>query len=264
MQCGAIVRWAIDTDQRRAAALPGLHEDRRTATDYHMALDDPAVDAVTICLPHNLHAPVAVEAARAGKHVLCEKPLADSLDAADRMIAAAEQADVALMVAENERFNPLVHKMRELLDEGVIGQIALIQMTREVYTTQASRQERPWYNQAQAAAGGRREATGVMLPRVPGWQVAAWRDEAYTPAQKGCAGNVCPGKKGCAATCAPGKEIRRVYLPTYRGHRVAGVRRHCSFPVDGAQASAPIRLGHRAAHGRGSILRFRRLPGRRQ
>ena len=44
MQSGAIVRWAIDTDQRRAAALPGLREDGHTATDYHVALADPAVD----------------------------------------------------------------------------------------------------------------------------------------------------------------------------------------------------------------------------
>jgi predicted dehydrogenase len=161
MQCGAIVRWAIDSDQGRAAALPGLREDARAATDYHVALADPAVAAVTICLPHNLHAPVAVEAALAGKHVLCEKPLADSLEAADRMIATAEQAGVTLMVAENERFSPLFHKVRELLAEGVIGQIALVQMTREVYTTRASRQERPWYNQVQAAAGGIMMSGGV-------------------------------------------------------------------------------------------------------
>jgi len=51
----------------------------QSATDYREALVDPTVDAVSICLPHNLHAPVAVEAAGAGKHTLVEKPLAATL-----------------------------------------------------------------------------------------------------------------------------------------------------------------------------------------
>ena len=63
----------------------------RVGTDYREALLDPDVDAVDICLPHDLHAAVAVDAAQAGKHILCEKPLAATLDEADRMIAAAEQ-----------------------------------------------------------------------------------------------------------------------------------------------------------------------------
>src|SRR5436305_12201441 len=83
---GADVRWTVDRDGRRAQSVSGILQNARAATDYHQALDDRDVDAISICLPHDLHAPVALEAARAGKHILCEKPLAASLDDADRMI----------------------------------------------------------------------------------------------------------------------------------------------------------------------------------
>ena len=70
-------------------------------------MDDRDLDAVDICLPHNLHARVSIEAVARGKHVLCEKPLAATLPEADAMIATAEKAGVTLMVAENEVFSPL-------------------------------------------------------------------------------------------------------------------------------------------------------------
>jgi len=160
-ECGAQVRWAVDVDRRRAEALRGMQEGIRTATDYRKALDDPQVDAVDICLPHNLHAPIAMKAAEAGKHVLCEKPIAASLEEADRMIEAAEQAGVVLMIAENVRFNPLFHKIRDLLQDGVIGQPALIQMTRECYLTRSFLEDRRWFLDDKAAAGGIMMSGGI-------------------------------------------------------------------------------------------------------
>ena len=164
-QCGVEVRWAIDLDAGRAAALKrSLGEAQGevfTAADYRAALDDPAVDAVDICLPHNLHAPLAVEAAQAGKHVLCEKPLAATLEGAERMIAAADRAAVVLMVAENVRFSPLLHRVRALLREGAIGQPALIQMTRQCYLTRSFLQDRRWFLDAGAAAGGIMMSGGI-------------------------------------------------------------------------------------------------------
>jgi UDP-N-acetyl-2-amino-2-deoxyglucuronate dehydrogenase len=156
-QCGAALRWAVDVNLERANALGA-----GSATgDYRIALSDTAVDAVDICLPHDLHAPVSVEAAQAGKHILCEKPIADTLEAADRMIAAAERAGVTLMIAENEHFNPLYHKIRALLDEGLIGKPALVQRTRECYLTRSFIEDRPWFLDARAAGGGILMAGGV-------------------------------------------------------------------------------------------------------
>ena len=163
--CGASVRWAVDVDLRRAEslkkALAGAPGEIHTAQDCRAALADPRVDAVDICLPHNLHAAVAVEAAQAGKHVLCEKPIAATLEQADHMIEAAGRAGVVLMIAENVRFSPLLRKVRDLLQLGVIGQPALIQVTRQCYLRRSFLEERPWFLSAQAAAGGIMMSGGV-------------------------------------------------------------------------------------------------------
>jgi predicted dehydrogenase len=158
---GAEVRWAVDAELSRAEALQRELKTCLTATDYHQALGDPDVDVVAICLPHHLHAPVAIAAAQAWKHILCEKPLATSLDEADRMIAAADQSGAILMVAENVRFDPLYRKVRDLVQGGVIGRPAVIQVTRETYLTRSFAEERRWYLDQQAAGGGIMMAGGI-------------------------------------------------------------------------------------------------------
>lgn len=104
---------------QKAAALGGP----RVCDDYRALLDDPAVEAVDICLPHHLHAPVAIDAARAGKHILVEKPIATTLDDADRMVAAALEAGVLLMVGHNERFDPQYQAMKAAVERGEIGAV---------------------------------------------------------------------------------------------------------------------------------------------
>ncbi|HEY9161575.1 MAG TPA: Gfo/Idh/MocA family oxidoreductase [Desulfomonilia bacterium] len=90
-------------------------------TDYHDILKRPDIDCIHICLPHHLHAKICVEAFEAGKHVLCEKPIANTLEEADAMIAAGRKAGKILMIAENQLFLPAHRKMKELIDAGVIG-----------------------------------------------------------------------------------------------------------------------------------------------
>ncbi|CAA9580169.1 MAG: Putative dehydrogenase [uncultured Thermomicrobiales bacterium] len=161
---GAELRWLIDTDAERAEGLRrelGAAGATQVGTDYREALRDPATDAVDICLPHDLHAPIAIEATGAGKHVLCEKPLAATLEEADRMIAAAGRAGVVLMVAENVRFDPVFGKVGELLRDGVIGMPALVQLARECYLRASFMRDRPWFLDARAAAGGIMMSGGV-------------------------------------------------------------------------------------------------------
>lgn len=158
---GAIIRWAVDLDANRAGIVAQVQAGTRIGADYHEALADPELDAVVICLPHNLHGPVAIAAATAGKHILCEKPIAASLAEADAMIAAAKRAGVVLMVAENEVFSPLYRRVRDLVAADAIGKPALIQMLRGCYLEESFTKERPWFLDAKVAAGGMMMSGGV-------------------------------------------------------------------------------------------------------
>lgn len=162
---GVQVRWAVDTNLARAAALatmlPQTDHGPRTTSAYQDALADPDLDAVSICLPHNLHASVAIDAAQAGMHVLVEKPLAANLDEADQMIAAADDAGIILMVAENVRFDAVYLKIQELLQEGTIGKPALLHMTRQCYLRESFLHDRRWFLDAEAAAGGIMMSGGI-------------------------------------------------------------------------------------------------------
>jgi len=96
----------------------------RQYTHYGDALADSDVDAVSICLPHALHCPVALEAIQAGKHILCEKPIALSVSDATRMISAAGRQGVKLYVAENAVYTPMSRLLREIVTgRSMIGEL---------------------------------------------------------------------------------------------------------------------------------------------
>lgn len=109
-------------DADRARAFAGEHGIATSYGSYEALLDDEAVDAVYIPLPNSLHREWTVRAAKAGKHVLCEKPLA--LDAAecDEMAAAAADAGVQLMEAFMYRFHPRTERVVEMLGAGAVGE----------------------------------------------------------------------------------------------------------------------------------------------
>ena len=82
---------------------------------------DPNVDAVDICLPHHLHTPTIVAAARAGKAVFCEKPLCTSLEDAARIAAVLDEAGVLFVMGHNQLFQPSLVEARRLLATGALG-----------------------------------------------------------------------------------------------------------------------------------------------
>jgi predicted dehydrogenase len=157
---GARIAWAVDTLAERRGALAEETGAREAAT-IDPVLADEDVDAVLVCLPHNLHEAAAVRALGAHKHVLCEKPIAATLQAADRMIDAADRAGRLLMVAENVWFDPALLEIRELLAGGAIGPVSLVQIARDVWTTDADVVERPWFCSNEQAGGGIMMAGGV-------------------------------------------------------------------------------------------------------
>ena len=91
----------------------------------------PRIDACYVCTPHHLHLEHALLAMSHGKHVLVEKPIAPTADEGRRMIDAAASAGVVLMVAENARFLAVVRHCRELIDEGLLGDLRLAQFQQE-------------------------------------------------------------------------------------------------------------------------------------
>ncbi len=95
-----------------------------TAYDhYEELLAKEKLDAVSVCLPNYLHAPVSIKAAKSGVHVLCEKPMATTAEEARAMIQAAEDHHVFLMIGHNQRFMPPHQKAKEILARGYLGRV---------------------------------------------------------------------------------------------------------------------------------------------
>ena len=100
----------------------------RIFTDYQKLLANPDIDLVELLVPHHLHADMTVAACRAGKHVSVQKPMALNVSEADRMIAAAERANVTLRIYENFVFYPPHVRAKELIDAGEIGEPQMIRI----------------------------------------------------------------------------------------------------------------------------------------
>ncbi|MFC1537615.1 Gfo/Idh/MocA family protein [Gemmatimonadota bacterium] len=115
-----------------ACGIEGLDEfcnrwgvERRT-DDFNVLCRDPEVDVVTICTPTFIHRPVVEAAAAAGKDIICEKPLATTLEDARAIVKAADSAGVKLMYAEDWCFSPILKRVEEILEEGAIGKLLYV------------------------------------------------------------------------------------------------------------------------------------------
>ena len=98
---------------------------------YSEAVLNPEVQAVYICTPHHLHLEHAKLCASSGKDILIEKPLANTTKSAREIITLAKESGINLMVAENYRFMPAIRMCKQLMDEGAIGQIRIVQVQEE-------------------------------------------------------------------------------------------------------------------------------------
>lgn len=95
----------------------------KTFTDYNEMLKMDELDGVVVCTPTAVHAPPTVAALKAGKHVLCEKPMEASLEAATEMVGTAHKTGKILMIALKLRYTPQVIKAKEIIDAGTLGDI---------------------------------------------------------------------------------------------------------------------------------------------
>lgn len=113
-------------DRTRADAFASKHGIGRAYGSYAELLADPAIDVVYIPLPNSLHAEWSIRALEAGKHVLCEKPIASNAAEAEQMAAAAARTGRLLVEAMHWRYHPLAARIREIIDSGVLGPIKRI------------------------------------------------------------------------------------------------------------------------------------------
>ena len=93
------------------------------STDWHDVVNNPEIDVVDICTPNNVHAEIAIAAAKAGKHIICEKPLALTVDQAREMYLTAKENNIKTLVAFNYRKTPAVQLAKKYIEEGAIGEI---------------------------------------------------------------------------------------------------------------------------------------------
>ncbi len=97
--------------------------------DHRRILDEKSIEAVLICSSTDTHAEIIVEAAQAGKHVFCEKPVALDLNEIDRALSAVDEAGVKLQIGFNRRFDPSFARVREIVASGQIGEPHILRIT---------------------------------------------------------------------------------------------------------------------------------------
>jgi predicted dehydrogenase len=168
-----------DLDEARLAACGERFGVPKATTRYEEVLAMPGVDAVSVCLPNHLHAPVTVAALQAGKHVLVEKPMAMDAAEATRMLEAARRAGRTLAVAMNYRWGlaPESYYLKGLVEQGRLGQIHYLRsvsLRRRTFP----RGHRTWFSERQRSGGG-----GLIDMGPHMLDLAMWLADDYAPVQ---------------------------------------------------------------------------------
>src|SRR5215467_13198597 len=127
---GYVQVYAIGEPQiEKAKQLAAEFGVQKTEADYRRILEDPAVDAVHVCTPNFMHFPIAKDALQAGKHVICEKPLATSVAEASQLVELAGQTKLRNATFHNLRYYAMVQQMRRMREDGDLGDILVVQGT---------------------------------------------------------------------------------------------------------------------------------------
>ncbi len=112
-----------DVNEERARQTAKEFNVPQIFADYEKMLKEADLDAISVCTPNSLHAPVAIAAFQAGCHVICEKPIATSAKEGEKMVEAARAAGKIFMMAFNNRFRGDTQVLKKFIDDGVLGDI---------------------------------------------------------------------------------------------------------------------------------------------
>jgi len=126
---GAEVAAIADVNLQAARELAEKLHVSNVYSDFQRIMNDDSIDAVAICSSTDTHASLMVEAAKAGKHIFCEKPISQNLATIDNAIEAVEKAGVKCQIGFNRRFDPNFKKVRQMVQEGKIGDLHILRIT---------------------------------------------------------------------------------------------------------------------------------------
>ncbi|MBL7118804.1 Gfo/Idh/MocA family oxidoreductase [Candidatus Bathyarchaeota archaeon] len=124
------VRAVSDIDLNRAKSVAKEYGVPKASANNSELLEDPSIEAVSICTPTTTHWAIAEQAVSSGKHVFVEKPVCDTVEQARLLIVKAGNTGVTVMPGHIERFNPGVKRVKQLLDQGIVGEVVLLHARR--------------------------------------------------------------------------------------------------------------------------------------
>ncbi|MFC1658840.1 Gfo/Idh/MocA family protein [Candidatus Omnitrophota bacterium] len=148
---GIKVIAAADTDQKRLELVRDKFRIKTIFLDYRELLSDKSIEAVAVCVPTHLHCEVGLTVLEGGKHLFLEKPLAVSLDEADRLIKQAARTDKKVMLGFNKRWHRLVRRAKQAIQQNRLGPVSLI---NAVYSTGHYKRHVPEWRRHRQQGGG--------------------------------------------------------------------------------------------------------------
>ena len=168
-KCKLIALVSRDKKKARALARKFKTDSAYSSDEYDACLANPDVSAIYIATPQGEHEVLTVKAAQAGKHVLCEKPLAATVEQSGRMVTACRQHGVLLMTAYRKHFDPSTVYLKELIRDGSLGRIDVIHSAfSELHVAGRSI---PWLLDKKLAGGGPLMDLGVYCVNTSRWLV---------------------------------------------------------------------------------------------
>ncbi|NLN40781.1 MAG: Gfo/Idh/MocA family oxidoreductase [Clostridiales bacterium] len=148
----AEVKYVVDIKPEKAKALGEKYRVPHIITDYREILQDPEVEAVSVCTPNDTHAPITIDCLNAGKNVLCEKPAAINADLVRKMKEAADRNGKILNIGVVNRFNTAVNHIKDMIEAGELGKVY------HIYCSFRQHRSIPglggWFTNKKVAGGG--------------------------------------------------------------------------------------------------------------
>lgn len=152
-----------DIIKKKALRLAKQYKIPKIYTDYKKMITQAGIDAVSVCTPNYLHAPMTIFAAKNKKHVLVEKPMALSIKEMKDMIYECKKNNVVLMVEQTQRFDPAHEVIKKVVDSGILGKIATVRGKLGHSGPEFWSDDSPWFFDKKKSGGGVSVDVGIHI-----------------------------------------------------------------------------------------------------